>query len=184
MSEQHTAGVRPTPRAARRSARVQGMSGGTVIMDTYRYTLWREWTEALPRLLFVLLNPSVADANLDDPTLRRCIGFAQDWCYGSVELANLYAYRATDPRALRQVADPVGPLNDYHIQEAAGRADKIVVAWGAEGFLHGRDQAVLRLLPKPLWCLGYTLGGAPRHPLYVRRDAPLLPYPAITSGQA
>jgi hypothetical protein len=160
------------------------MRGGAAIMGPYRYTLWRAWTEALPRLLFVLLNPSVADASLDDPTLRRCIRFAQDWGYGSVEMANLYAYRATHPRTLRQIADPVGPLNDHHIQEAAGRADKIAVAWGVLGDLHGRDQAVLSLLPQPLWCLGYTLGGAPRHPLYVRRDAPLLPYPATAIGQA
>ena len=181
MSDQHSA-VGSAPNAPRRSRLGRGMSGDAVIMGAYRYTLWRAWTQDLPRLLFVLLNPSRADAELDDPTLRRCMGFALDWGYGSVELVNLYAYRAPDPRTLKRVADPVGPLNDHHIQQAARRAGKIVVAWGAEGFLHGRDQAVQRLLPQPLWCLGYTQGGAPRHPLYIKRDAPLLPYPAI--GQA
>ena len=159
------------------------MSGGAVIMEAYRYTLWREWTQDLPRLLFVLLNPSRADARMDDPTLRRCIGFAQSWDeYGSVELVNLFAYRASDPRTLKRVADPVGPLNNYHIQQAAGRARKIVVAWGVLGELHGRDLAVERLFSQPLWCLGYTQGFAPRHPLYVKRDVPLLPYPGSSQG--
>lgn len=184
MSDQHAA-VEPAPNTSRPSQAGRRMSGGAIIMGAYRYSLWREWAQDLPRLLFVLLNPSRADAGLDDPTLRRCIGFAHDWgVYGSVELVNLYAYRAPDPRTLKHVADPVGPLNDHHIQQAAGRAGKIVVAWGVLGKLHGRDQAIQRLLTQPLWCLGYTRGFAPRHPLYVRRDAPLLPYSAITISQA
>ena len=123
------------------------ISGGAIIVGAYRYTLWREWTTDLPRLLFVLLNPSRANARMDDPTLRRCMGFAQGWGYGPVEAFNLYAYRATDPRTLKQVAAPVGPLNDHHIQQAAGRAEKTVVAWGRPGDLHGRDQAVQKVLP-------------------------------------
>lgn len=150
---------------------------GAVIVGDYRYTLWRTWEQDRPRILFILLNPSRADAQLDDPTLRRCIGFARAYGYGSVELVNTFAYRATSPRVLTQVADPVGPENDQHISQAAGRAQRIVVAWGALGCLLGRDQAVLSLLEAPAWCLGLTASNAPRHPLYMRRDAPLVPYP-------
>lgn len=178
----HHATLGPASNAAHRTRVGRGMSGGAVIMGAYRYSLWRDWALDLPRLLFVLLNPSRADARVEDPTLCRCIGFAQNWGYGSVELVNLYAYRAPDPHILRQVADPVGPLNDHYILEAAGRAEKVVVGWGVFGDLHGRDRAIQKLLPQPLWCLGYTRGFAPRHPLYIKRDAPLLPYPA--NGQA
>ncbi len=84
---------------------------------TYRYALWREWDASAPRLGFVLLNPSTADAENDDPTLRRCMGFARAWGYGSLQIVNLFAYRATVPDALRWVADAVGPENDRHICE-------------------------------------------------------------------
>lgn len=180
MSEQHTAPARPAPHRSRRPrAKSQEMCGDAVILGVYRYTLWREWHPHLPRLVFVLLNPSTADGSTDDPTLCRCVGFARDWGYGSVELVNLFAYRSVDPATLRRVADPVGPLNDAYIQQAASRAEQIVLAWGALGGLNGRAQEVTRLLNRQLFCLGYTTEGLPRHPLYLRRDTRPRPYPDI-----
>jgi hypothetical protein len=180
MNKQHAVAVGFVPNASRPPrAWEQEMRGGAVILGAYRYVLWREWASDLPRLLFVLLNPSTADGSTDDPTLRRCIGFARDWEYGSIELVNLFAYRSVDPGTLRRVADPVGPLNDSYILQAASRAGQVVVAWGALGGLCGRAQEVTQLLTRPLSCLGYTAEGMPRHPLYLRRDVRPLPYPAI-----
>lgn len=137
----------------------------------YRYRLWRTWdSDALP-VTFILLNPSTADANRDDPTLRRCLGFARAWGYGGVEVVNLFAWRATDPAALRRCADPVGPDNDAAILAAVQGAGLVVSAWGNGGALHDRAAAVLRLLDgaplaAPLACLGLTRAAHPRHPLY------------------
>lgn len=144
----------------------------------YRYSLWREWDANGSRVAFVLLNPSTADANRDDPTVRRCIGLARAWGCGSLEVVNLFACRATNPGVLREVADPVGPENDRYLLEAARRAQRIVLAWGARGNLHGRDRAILRLLGGggELDCLGTTRGGQPRHPLYVSSAAVPIPY--------
>lgn len=97
----------------------------------YRYLLTREGLGGTGTCLFIMLNPSTADAMVDDATIRRCSGFAQRWGYARLEVANIYAYRSTDPRALRDLADPVGPENDQYIAEAVARADKVVCAWGA-----------------------------------------------------
>src|SRR3989449_11540410 len=98
---------------------------------TYRYALWRRWA-AGPQVLFVMLNPSTADAQRDDPTIRRCIGFARRWGCGGIEVVNLFALRATDPRRLRYTRDPVGPENVAHLARAAGRASLVGAAWGAD----------------------------------------------------
>lgn len=144
----------------------------------YRYSLEREWGLG-PRALFVMLNPSTADAEVDDPTIRRCIAFARREGCGSLEVVNLYALRATDPRELEAATRRLagrGRINSDAIRRAMHRSSgPWVAAWGAHplaaaevphlpcGF---RDRAV---------CLGKTKGGAPRHPLYVRADAPLVP---------
>jgi hypothetical protein len=140
---------------------------------TYRYRLWRQWDRTQPRVAFVMLNPSTADAVTDDPTIRRCIRLAQSWGYGSVEVVNLFAYRATQPAVLRRVADPIGPKNDRYLLQTRRRARTIIAAWGNHGLLGGRGRVVLRLLGNEAgWhCLGMTKHGQPRHPLYVRRDA-------------
>ena len=153
---------------------------GAFIIGPYRYRLWRTFDhgDQSHRILFVMLNPSTANAAQDDPTLRRCIGFASDWGFGSLEICNLFAYRATNPSALGRIRDPIGRENDNHIVEAAGRATLIVAAWGTRGGLLGRASLVTSLLTRSceLLCLGTTIGGAPRHPLYVRRDASLVIY--------
>lgn len=168
----------------------------TAIMDgNYRYLLTRELDRLTrERVLFVMLNPSTADAERDDPTIRRCKGFAASWGCRYVEVVNLYAWRATDPRALWQAeadeeTDIVGPMNDRHIGAAAGRADLVVVAWGGQAYVGreplrfgsrprgGRASAVLSILrdagKRPL-TFGLTAGGAPRHPLYVPRGTCLI----------
>lgn len=155
----------------------------------YRYRLWRTWDSALPRVAFVMLNPSTADHREDDPTIRRCIGFARQWGYGSLGVVNLFAYRTPSPVALARAVDPVGPDNDRHLRAVCGRARDVVVAWGVHGRLHGRDRAVVALLARrgrrdrgdrgqraPLLCLGTTRGGHPRHPLYLARDTRLRPF--------
>lgn len=145
----------------------------------YRYSLCRSWAPDVGTVLFVMLNPSTADAREDDPTIRRCIGFARSWGYGRIDVVNLFAWRATNPEELRGVADPIGPNNDGHILSNARAAKLVVCAWGAHGEIDGRDETVVRLLrsrvrvggqPIKLHILGLTKGAAPRHPLYVRGD--------------
>src|ERR1051326_3107500 len=102
---------------------------GTAEFDAekiYRYTLTRAWNDGKDRLLFIMLNPSTATAEIFDPTVRRCYGWARDWDFGALEVCNLYALRSTDPKGLGLVSDPVGPENDAHIMEACGRA-KVVI---------------------------------------------------------
>jgi hypothetical protein len=133
-----------------------------------------------------MLNPSTADALLDDPTIRRCIGFARAWGFGALEVVNLFAFRATLPSQLRAALDPVGPRNNRFLRAALGRADAVVAAWGAHGSWGGRDRAVLHLLsggidqpwPSPQ-CLGLTKHGHPRHPLYLPLDVARLPYEPV-----
>lgn len=139
----------------------------------YRYALWRDLGMlGQGTITFVMLNPSTADADQDDPTIRRCISFAESWGAARLAVANLYAYRATDPEALSSVDDPVGPENDRWIEKLASEAAQVIVAWGAKrGPVPGRDGKVLGLLEAAgliPQVLGLTDGGYPRHPLYVR----------------
>jgi hypothetical protein len=142
----------------------------------YRYALQRPFplrpVERVDagRLLWVMLNPSTADAEADDPTVRRCRGYSEAWGYrGFFTVVNLYALRATDPRRLRDAEDPVGPDNDRHVRWAAHLADVIVLAWGRDvGPQPGRVAEVLELLrpySRKLRALGYAKSGQPRHPL-------------------
>lgn len=145
----------------------------------YRYALWR-WDDSLlagdGTLLFVMLNPSTADGLADDPTIRRCRGFAQRLGYGTLAVANLYAFRATAPADLHKAADPVGPENDEWVEKLADEADRVIVAWGADvGPIADRAERVLPQLGD-VDALGLTASGQPRHPLYLRADAEPEPY--------
>lgn len=145
-------------------------SGATFSPDrAHRYSLWRVWRPSAGRVLWVMLNPSTADEVVLDPTIRRCVDFAKRWGYGGIEVVNLFALRSTDPAALYDHADPIGPENDRHIVEAAGRAKRVIGAWGVHGAHRGRAPAVEALLAGtgPLECLGTNRDGSPRHPLYV-----------------
>jgi hypothetical protein len=144
----------------------------------HRYNLIREWDAINPSMLFVMLNPSTADAVEDDPTIRRCMGFARRENCGMIEVVNLFAYRATDPKELKKTDTPlVGADNDEIIQLAAEESDIIVCAWGTNGTLNGRNKEVISLLQsvgKPIMCLGKTKDGHPKHPLYLPADAELI----------
>ena len=148
---------------------------GAIISDcgTYRYRLWRRW-DAGPACVFIMLNPSTADATNDDPTIRRCIGFAKREGCGSLEVVNLFAFRATSPADLKKAEDPVGPENDSYLQQAMFYAKgTVIAAWGAHGSYLNRDKDVRQLLDEPLKCLGMTKTNAPKHPLYIKADQPL-----------
>lgn len=127
-------------------------------------------------MTFIMLNPSTATGEVDDPTIRRCIGFARAWEKGGILVVNLFAFRTPSPKMLAQADSPVGPDNDRAIQEAASASDLIVAAWGIHGTRDGRDQAVHALLRKqslPIYCLGLTASGNPRHPLLLKEETPL-----------
>lgn len=148
--------------------------------EAYRYLLTRVWDGALPRALFVMLNPSTATEVQNDPTVERCERRARALGFGAFRVTNIFAFRATDPRAMRAVADPVGPDNDAAIREsvdwAGGPADRIVCAWGTHGAHLGRGAAVAQLLResgRDLHHLGLTAAGAPKHPLYIGYAQPL-----------
>ena len=123
-------------------------SGGAVFDPTgaYRYTLTRSWPDGRGRVAFVLLNPSTADSERNDPTIRRCIGFARHWGFGALEVVNLFAYRTPHPAALRMAPDPVGRDNDRHLLAAFGRAELLVTAWGVHGAWRGLWLTGRRLL--------------------------------------
>lgn len=143
----------------------------------YRYRLDRDWIGD-GRAVWVMLNPSTADATLDDPTIRRCVGFTKSWGLGSLTVVNVFALRATDPKALRSHPDPVGPTNDAHIRAAIDRADIVIAAWGGswpKPFAN-RVHRVGRMLAGRAHHLGLTSAGQPMHPLYRPSDSPVLPW--------
>lgn len=138
----------------------------------YRYWLMREWDETLPKMCVIGLNPSTADENTDDPTIRKCIGFARRLNCGGILMLNVGAYRATDPRKWRKAGDPFGPENtDDHMRHwiAHFGATLTVAAWGKNGN-HAKERCCLIKYGIPdLWCFGKNTDGTPRHPL-------MLPY--------
>jgi hypothetical protein len=144
----------------------------------YRYRLERD-LGSRRTVTFCLVNPSTATAETDDATIRRCIGFSRSWGFGRLLVVNLFAYRATDIRKLREVQDPVGPNNDAHILEAANEAELLIAAWGVLDpkvpcALRPRADHVLSLLAGRLvHCLRRTPGGYPEHALFLPAD--LLP---------
>lgn len=150
---------------------VWGLATATFnVSRTHRYRLSRVWDERRPRLNFLMLNPSTADAFVVDPTVRRCLGFARLWGYGSLEVTNVFALRATDPRELRLNDDPVGAGNDDAILAAAHCADLVICAWGVHAAYLGREREVLDLLAdarERVSTLTRTKDGHPGHPLYV-----------------
>jgi len=142
----------------------------------YRWWLERVWEPAAPRLIFIGLNPSRADGRRDDSTLRRLLGFARRWGFGSLEVLNLFARISPSPAVLRRAADPVGAEADAWLQQRLTVQPQATVwlGWGNQGSWRGRDRAVLALLQgRGLWALGLTAAGQPRHPLYVAGDVAL-----------
>lgn len=144
---------------------------------TYRYRLTRRWSDG-PMLNVIGLNPSTADETQDDPTIRRCIGFARDWGYHGLVMTNLLGYRATDPKTLDAVDDPTGPDNWDWLVRCAQDAGFVLAAWGAHpAGVWASSHAMLRLpWSLPLYCLGKTKDGHPRHPLYIAKATQPIPY--------
>lgn len=143
------------------------MKSSAVLSDClkYRYLLTREWGDG-PAVLFVGLNPSTADATKDDPTIRRCIGFAREWGYDRLHMANLFAFRATKPSDMMDAIDPIGPENDKYLLTLKNDSALAVAAWGVHGTFRKRNQDVLEMLPQ-LHYLQLTKAGHPSHPLYL-----------------
>ena len=148
----------------------------------YRYSLRRCWDDTRTGVCWIMLNPSTADEFRDDPTVRRCINFSRQWGYGSLEVVNIFAYRATLPSDLWPLDDPIGPDNDAAIDAAAARASLVVAAWGTHGGYRGRGAEVAARLTGAK-CLGLSKGGYPRHPLYVRGNVQLVEYGGSADAQ-
>jgi hypothetical protein len=170
-----------------RDADLTGHSEAVFSADgTYRYLLVRRWDRDAPPLTCLMLNPSTADALADDPTLRRVLGFARREGAGTLNVVNLFALRATDPRELARHPDPVGPHNDEFLRRHCAPGTRVLAGWGAGGQFHDRASAVAGMLRgrgAQLVCLGTTASGEPRHPLYVRADTPLATYGPVADAQ-
>ncbi|MEM9212570.1 MAG: DUF1643 domain-containing protein [Pseudomonadota bacterium] len=138
--------------------------------EQYRYTLTRVWEPAGRKALFVMLNPSTATEVQNDPTVERCERRARALGFGAFRVTNIFAFRATDPKVMRAQNDPIGPANDDAIQDGAVWADQIICAWGTHGAHLDRGSAVetlLRATGEPLFHLGLSKKGHPKHPLYI-----------------
>lgn len=147
----------------------------------YRYRLHQRWGKEIAECLFVMLNPSKADHKIDDPTIRKCRGFAQQWGMGGMYIGNLFAYRATKPSDMRKVLDPIGPDNRFHLDKMIQIIDraggKIVCAWGTNGEYLGQAGDFLNELKLdqiPAFALALTDKGSPQHPLYLPYESELI----------
>jgi hypothetical protein len=153
----------------------------------FRYRLGRRWSGG-PPLVFVMLNPSTADAGQDDATIRRCVSFAQAHAFAAIDVVNLYAFRATKPADLRNAGYPTGDLTDWHIEHAVSNGGTTCVAWGTSSRTFGRAQVVLDLIRRlgvQPQCLRITRNGHPQHPLRLPRSCKLHPFqPAVSVPQA
>jgi hypothetical protein len=160
--------------------------------EPYRYVLWRRWDQTKRALVVIGLNPSTATHEVDDPTIRRCMGFARSWGFGGLVMINLFAFRATDPAKLRGVApEPsgrhgsVGLRNDAHLRwwtREANGAGLVLAAWGTHGAFLQRGSSVARMLASKgvaLHCLAVTKDGHPIHPLYQPASAQPVPYEVL-----
>lgn len=138
--------------------------------EKYRYTLTRVWDDAGTKALFVMLNPSTATEVQNDPTVERCERRARALGFGAFRVTNIFAWRDTDPQKMRKAADPVGPENDAAIRDGSFWADQVICAWGTHGAHLDRGPAVeelLRRTNRPLYHLGLSQAGHPKHPLYI-----------------
>jgi len=161
--------------------------------EVYRYELARWWNPMpsgrVPMSdVWIMLNPSTADATEDDPTIRRCISFSQGWGSDGLRVVNLFALRSTDPGVLEHHDDPIGRHNDHAIRQAVHLArdsgGRVIAGWGAHPFAVSRAHDVARMLYSSLECLGLTKTGAPRHPLYVKGTTEPTPWtPPIVKEQ-
>lgn len=149
---------------------------------THRFELWRRWGPG-GFCMFIGLNPSTADETVDDPTVRRCVGYAQSWGYDALCMTNLFSIRATDPKVMKGCPAPNLVQNDETLIGLARRAGIVIAAWGANDGHLRRDVVVSQMLDHiPVYCLALTKTGYPKHPLYLRKD--LIPIPCNTLARS
>ena len=134
--------------------------------NKYRYQLSRIWDDEKPKVLFIMLNPSTADADVDDPTIRRVVNFAKSWVYGGVFVGNLYAFRSTNPKSLRYTDNPIGKDNIQHIQSLIGLVERVIYAWGNKK----KEPDWLYSLVDSPYCIDVSKKGIPKHPLYLKSE--------------
>jgi hypothetical protein len=160
--------------------------------EVYRYWLVIKWDGAplgdvvqsyeLKGLMqFIGLNPSTATETVDDPTVRRCKDFARREGHGGMVMTNAFAHRSTDPKGMLRFDEPIGPENDIYLGMAAYACSKIVLCWGNHASHLERESSLLKGVGHPLvrdkvFCLGRNSGGSPKHPLYLKKTAPLIPF--------
>ena len=144
----------------------------------YRYSLSRIWDKKKKLVLFIGLNPSTANEEVDDPTIRRCVNYVKNWGYGGLIMVNLFAYRVTLPSGLKKVKYPIGEDNDKYIMTLSKKADITVAAWGNNGNLYGRDKQVFDLIPN-LMCLKLNKSGQAAHPLYLSNILKLIKFSGL-----
>ena len=151
----------------------------------YRYSLERTWDTSKERVLFIMLNPSTADAIKDDATIKKCVGFARRWGYGGITVGNLFALRSRDPHGLLGPHDPVGPKNNSYLEQLAAECPVVVAAWGNSGKKPGlrhlfqeRESFTKKLLQGRMQSLGTNKDGTPKHPVLPGFKTPLEPYGA------
>lgn len=150
--------------------------------EKYRYSLSRVWDDNKPRVLFIMLNPSTADAEKDDPTIRRCIGFAKDWGYGGIYVVNLFALRATNPKDLLKAPFVVGVENEKWFRRMSALAHLVVCAWGNGAIVDKLQKRLdhtwkpLSWISKPLHYIELSNDGTPKHPLYLPKHLTPKPY--------
>ena len=142
----------------------------------YRYSLTRIWDVNKPKIMFIMLNPSTADETQDDPTIRRCIGFAKSWGFGGLYVCNLFAFRATNPKELLKADNPFGDKNIWHTRKLSDEVEMIICAWGNYPIvkkLLRYENAPINLLDfciNKLYSIDTTINGVPRHPLYLKSE--------------
>ena len=147
----------------------------------YRHWLIRSWDDSKDMCCFIMLNPSTADADNDDPTIRRCISFSKKWGFGGFCVVNLFDLRTPKPSVLFESENPCSDRADYFIEQALNEFSQIIPAWGNHGIYQERSQEVNWMighsfLAEPARCLGFNKSGEPKHPLYVKLEQPLIDY--------
>jgi hypothetical protein len=164
--------------------RVGDVTTSAVLSDCkkHRYSLTRVWDDNKPRVLFIMLNPSTADAEKDDPTIRRCIGFAKDWGYGGIYVVNLFSLRATNPKDLLTAPFVVGIENEKWFRRMSCLAHLVVCAWGNSSIVNKLQKRLdhgwkpLSWISKPLHYIELSKDGTPKHPLYLPKHLTPIPY--------
>ena len=145
------------------------MEKNAVISDDgkYRYSLSRKWDKTKPEIMFIMLNPSTADDTVDDRTIKRIINFSKTWGYGGLLVGNIYAYRSSNPKLLRDVDDPIGPENEKYIRKMLQKVNTVVYAWG-DNNKKGEPDWLKNIVKAPL-CIEISQQGNPRHPLMLKK---------------